>query len=104
VGDYFYVILDHNTASEEVVKCESRASGTFTVLTGGRGASGTQDTAHQAGASVIHGWVAQEADDMNAGLVAHDAKLLLPVRRRTYARSVASVGDGNLGVVVDSST
>lgn len=68
-GDYFYIVLDQDTVDEEVVKCESRSSGTFTVLTGGRGASGTSDTAHGEGASVIHGWVAQEADDMNAEVV-----------------------------------
>lgn len=69
VGDYFYVILDRGTSSEEVVKCEARSANTFTVLAGGRGASGTSATAHQAGRPVTHGVTAQEIDDLNAGVV-----------------------------------
>lgn len=103
-GDYFYITLDRGTADEEVVKCESRATNTFTVLTGGRGASGTSDTGHAAGATVEHGYTAQEADDTNAAVVelaaASDAETATWTAYSTSMRSYGGNATPANGTVV----
>lgn len=65
-GNDFWVTIDAGTAQEERVLCESRSGYTITVKTGGRGADGTSQSAHSAGATVWPSWSATDADEANA--------------------------------------
>lgn len=62
----FWLVLDPGTASEEHVLAVSRAGAAVTVATSGRGADGTLAVSHAAGAVVLHGFSAVEADQANA--------------------------------------
>lgn len=71
----FYVTIDYKVGGvEETILCESRSGNTITVASGGRGASGSSDTTHEAGAEVIHSFPAQEAEDINLALIDLDTR------------------------------
>jgi len=59
----YTLIIDQDTASEEVVTVTSRSGTTLTVT---RAVDGTTATAHSAGATVNHGVSAQDFDEPNA--------------------------------------
>lgn len=62
----FHVVIDQGLASEEKIRCLSRAGSTVTVDTGGRGADDTTASSHSAAAVVAHVFVAVDADEANA--------------------------------------
>ena len=59
----YTVIIDQDTASEEVVEVTARVGTTLTVT---RGVDGTTGVAHSAGAAVNHGVSARDFDEPNA--------------------------------------
>jgi len=61
----FGIVIDPDTPIEEKILCATQASGTITVVSGGRGADNTVPTGHQAGAIVEHCAFALELDDDN---------------------------------------
>lgn len=69
----FYVVIDPGTGSEEKVLCQTQATGTVTVASGGRGADGTIAKSHELGATVYPCWTAVEADEANAHAAATSA-------------------------------
>ena len=65
-GYNFWVTVDPGTAQEERILCSSRTNGVVTVATGGRGADGTTESNHTAGATIWPSWSATDADEANA--------------------------------------
>lgn len=65
----FHVVIDEGTASEEKIRCLSRAGSTITVDTGGRGADGTTAASHSATAAVAHVYTAVDADEANVAVL-----------------------------------
>ena len=61
----YTLIIDQDTASEEVVTVTSRSGTTLTIT---RASDGTTATAHSAGATVNHGVSARDFDEPNAFL------------------------------------
>jgi microcystin-dependent protein len=59
----FWVTIDGGTAQEERVLCSARTGTTVTVAT--RGADGTSESNHSAGATVWPSWSATDADEAN---------------------------------------
>jgi microcystin-dependent protein len=59
----FWVTIDGGTAQEERVLCSARTGTTVTVAT--RGADGTSESNHSAGATVWPSWSATDADESN---------------------------------------
>lgn len=59
----YTVIIDQDTASEEVVEVTARTGTTLTVV---RGVDGTTAVAHNSGAAVNHGVSARDFDEPNA--------------------------------------
>jgi microcystin-dependent protein len=63
--DYdFWVTVDGGTAQEERILCSARTGTTVTVAT--RGADGTTESNHSAGATIWPSWSATDADEANA--------------------------------------
>jgi hypothetical protein len=61
----FYVVVDRGNANEEKVLCSARANSTLTVAASGRGADGTAQITHAAGATVEICLTATDADEAN---------------------------------------
>jgi microcystin-dependent protein len=63
--DYdFWVTVDGGTAQEERILCSARTGTTVTVAS--RGADGTTESNHSAGATIWPSWSATDADEANA--------------------------------------
>jgi hypothetical protein len=65
-GYPFWVTVDGGTPQEERILCESRSDAVVTVVTDGRGADGTSERNHLAGAVIWPSWSATDADESNA--------------------------------------
>lgn len=65
-GNPFWVTIDGGTPQEERILCSSRTGSVVTVATAGRGADGTQESNHTAGATIWPSWSATDADEANA--------------------------------------
>lgn len=91
-ADYdFFVTIDAGTAQEERVLCSARASRVVTVAAGGRGADGTTESNHLAGATVWPSWSATDAAEANIHVES--------TGYASYSKSVHGLGSGD-GVVV----
>jgi len=91
-ADYdFFVTIDAGTAQEERVLCSARASRVITVAAGGRGADGTTESNHLAGATVWPSWSATDAAEANIHVES--------TGYASYSKSVHGLGSGD-GVVV----
>ena len=100
----YTLIVDQDTASEEVVEVTARSGTTLTVT---RGVDGTTATSHSSGASVNHGVSARDFDEpnafLNAGtlpLVTAKGDLLAASASGTVAR--VAVGTDGQSLVADS--
>ena len=91
-ADYdFFVTIDAGTAQEERVLCSGRASRVVTVAAGGRGADGTTESNHLAGATVWPSWSATDANEANVHIES--------TGYASYSKAVHGLGSGD-GVVV----
>lgn len=70
--DQFTVVLDPDTANEEVIFITGVASDTFTIT---RGEAGTGNVAHTAGATVRHVLTSDDLDFYTAGVATADAAI-----------------------------
>lgn len=100
----YTLIIDQDTASEEVVTVTSRSGTTLTIT---RASDGTTATAHSAGATVNHGVSARDFDEPNAflnsgtlPLVTAKGDLLAASASGTVAR--VGVGTDGQSLVADS--
>jgi microcystin-dependent protein len=90
--DYdFFVTIDAGTAQEERVLCSGRSARVVTVAASGRGADGTTESNHLAGATVWPSWSATDADESNVHIES--------TGYASYSKSVHGLGSGD-GVVV----
>jgi microcystin-dependent protein len=64
-GYNFWVTVDAGTPQEERILCASRSGSVVTVADGGRGADGTTESNHAAGADIWPSWSATDADEAN---------------------------------------
>jgi len=87
----FFVTIDAGTAQEERVLCSGRASRVVTVAASGRGADGTTESNHLAGATVWPSWSATDANEANVHVES--------TGYASYSKSVHGLGSGD-GVVV----
>lgn len=65
-GYNFWVTVDAGKPQEERILCASRSGSVVTVAASGRGADGTTESNHTAGAEVWPSWSATDADEANA--------------------------------------
>lgn len=90
----FYATIDAGTATEEKVLITARSGTGVSGMT--RGVDGTSASAHSGGASIVHGFVAVEADEANqisnmtAGAVTTKGDLLVATGSKTLARLAAA--------------
>jgi hypothetical protein len=90
--DYdFFVTIDAGTAQEERVLCSGRSARVVTVAASGRGADGTTESNHLAGATIWPSWSATDADESNVHIES--------TGYASYSKSVHGLGSGD-GVVV----
>jgi hypothetical protein len=64
-GYNFWVTVDAGTPQEERILCASRSGSVVTIADGGRGADGTTESNHAAGADIWPSWSATDADEAN---------------------------------------
>lgn len=57
----FYIVIDWNNSSREIVHIATRSTNTLTADL--RGAEGTTAVGHTTGAKIIHGWLARHSQE-----------------------------------------
>ena len=65
-GYNFWVTVDAGKPQEERILCASRSGSVVTIAASGRGADGTTESNHAAGAEIWPSWSATDADEANA--------------------------------------
>lgn len=83
-GYNFWVTVDAGKPQEERILCASRSGSVVTVAASGRGADGTTESNHAAGAEVWPSWSATDADEANAHI--HS-----PSGPHSYTASIAEI-------------
>jgi hypothetical protein len=83
-GYNFWVTVDAGKPQEERILCASRSGSVVTVSASGRGADGTTESNHAAGAEVWPSWSATDADEANAHI--HS-----PSGPHSYTASIAEI-------------
>lgn len=83
-GYNFWVTIDAGKPQEERILCSSRSGSVVTVATGGRGADGTTQSNHAAGATVWPSWSATDADEANAHIYSDSGP-------HSYTASIAEI-------------
>jgi hypothetical protein len=83
-GYPFWVTVDGGTPQEERILCESRSGAVVTITALGRGADGTTESAHSAGAVIWPSWSATDADEANFHI--HDSS-----GPHSYTASIAEI-------------
>ena len=83
-GYPFWVTVDAGKPQEERILCASRSGSVVTVSASGRGADGTTESNHAAGAEVWPSWSATDADEANAHI--HS-----PSGPHSYTASIAEI-------------
>lgn len=96
----FYVTIDANTGTEEKILATSRSGTTLSGLT--RGVDGSAASTHSAGAAVVHGFVAVEADEANqvARMIPGSIQGIGDSVWGTGSKQLSRVGPGVTGSVV----
>ena len=98
----FWVTVDGGTAQEERILCSARTGTTVTVAT--RGADGTSESNHAAGATIWPSWSATDADEANAHVYAvtniHGVSgALAPLNAPTFTGTVVLPSTTSIGSV-----
>jgi hypothetical protein len=83
-GYNFWVTVDAGKPQEERILCASRSGSVVTVSASGRGADGTTESNHAAGAEIWPSWSATDADEANAHI--HS-----PSGPHSYTASIAEI-------------